>query len=483
MKLGHARLLGASLALCLLAPLPVRAADSPSPTKYVGTVDGGGAYEFFVPKNWNGTLFFYSRGYHPEPNNAQIALDPWTREWLLDHGFALAGGAYPCGTCWEPTQMYPSQIKVLDKFDQLVGHPTRTIAWGHSFGGGVTAQLVRFHPDRFAGALPMCAFRAEGGVGNFNERLDHAFVLKTLLGFDQPLVNIGLGRGQLTRFLDRELAVIDQAQLSAAGRARLALAEAMVNTPDWGADFDQLATEPAATDFVSRQHNQYLIARGEALFADGERAFDESRIGDWDQAGDGSVRGGNFSWNTGVDYARQLQLSEDESLVRTLYDQAGVSLDDDLVRLRDAPRIGADPGAVAALEAIDPIYGDIGNVQIVTLSGEGDAVVFPNEAQGYAEAADAVGKSDQLRELFVHRAGHCAFTSAEEITAIQTLLTRLDTGAWPSTSAPDINERASSLGSPYNKVSSGRPVAPAFDDSQMPLFLRNFNTTSTNPYP
>jgi len=486
MTVRRTRLIGLILAAGLLAPLPTAATAGGSPTKYTGTVTGGGSYEFFVPKDWNGTLFLLSPGSQSDPNNPKLTQDPWTRQWLLDQHFALAGGSYPCGGCYEPRDMYGSQIKVLDAFERVVGHPTRTIAWGHSFGGGVTAFLVRFFPDRIAGALPMCPYRIEGSVGNYNARLDHAFVLKTLLGFDRPLVNIGLGQGQVTRYLDRELAVIDEAQLSAAGRARLSLAEAMVGTPDWGAGLDPFSTEPAPNDFAARERNQYLIARGFALFYDAERAFFEARVGTWNQAGDGSVTGGNFSWNTDVDYAQQLANSGDASLVDALYAQAGLSLQGDLTRLHDTPRIAADSGAVTALEAIDPIFGEIGSVPVVTLNDEGDPVVLPNTAQGYAEAVRAVGQSSQLRQLFVRRAGHCEFTSAEEIASIQTLLSRLNTGVWPATTASALNDRASSMGPLYDKLAvadQGRQVAPGFDDYPVPLFLRNFNVTSANPYP
>src|SRR6266496_1492775 len=131
-----------------------------SPT---GTLPDGATYRIDVPGNWNGTLFLYSHGYvAPGSNNpAQAFGDPVTCGWLLSHGFALAGSSY-ASTGWAIQQALPDQIGTLDAFDQLVGRPTRTIAWGHSLGGIITAGLIQRYPDRFSAALPMCGVLAGG---------------------------------------------------------------------------------------------------------------------------------------------------------------------------------------------------------------------------------------------------------------------------------------------------------------------------------
>ena len=61
-----------------------------------------------------------------------------------------------------------------------------------------------------------------------------------------------------------------------------------------------------------------------------------------------SSAGGNFSWNTGVDYRRQLAASGNAQQVRALYRAAGLDLDADLGRLEAAPRIAADPDVTLA---------------------------------------------------------------------------------------------------------------------------------------
>src|SRR3569623_65756 len=61
--------------------------------------------------------------------------------------------------------------------------------------------------------------------------------------------------------------------------------------------------------------------------------------------------GGNFSWNTGVDYRAQLASSGREEFVRYLYRRAGLDLSADLASLNAAPRVGASGPAVAYMAA------------------------------------------------------------------------------------------------------------------------------------
>jgi hypothetical protein len=58
---------------------------------------------------------------------------------------------------------------------------------------------------------------------------------------------------------------------------------------------------------------------------------------------------GNPSWNTGVDYGRQLALSADRREVEALYRQADLDLGADLTTLAQVPRIQADTGAIRYL--------------------------------------------------------------------------------------------------------------------------------------
>src|SRR6266704_1894340 len=131
---------------------------NPSGTTTLQGTLGGANYTIQVPSNWNGTLVLYSHGYvfatSPLLNPAPDAGDPLTGAALLNQGYALAGSSYSQNG-WALQQAFNDQVALLDFFTTTCGPPTRTIAWGHSLGGIITAGLIQLYPDRFAGALPM----------------------------------------------------------------------------------------------------------------------------------------------------------------------------------------------------------------------------------------------------------------------------------------------------------------------------------------
>jgi hypothetical protein len=90
------------------------------------------------------------------------------------------------------------------------------------------------------------------------------------------------------------------------------------------------------------------------------------------------------------------------------------------------------------------------------------------------------GNGRLLRQIFVSRAGHCAFTPAETITAAQILLNRLASGHWNDQALQPsaLNADASELGSAYNIYSSGGSVvatAPEFVSYRPDVYLRPFD--------
>ncbi len=139
-----------SVAFVLLGGGLSRATAAGPDTTYTGTLPDGATYLIDVPADWNGTLVLYSHGYVTpgSPNPARDIGDPLTGQWLLSHGYALAGSSYAT-TGWAIREAIPDQIATLDTFAGLVGTPSRTIAWGHSLGGIITAGLLQDDPGRF----------------------------------------------------------------------------------------------------------------------------------------------------------------------------------------------------------------------------------------------------------------------------------------------------------------------------------------------
>jgi hypothetical protein len=431
--------------------------------RYTGTFQDGATYLIEVPTNWNGTFVLYSHGYTPGPENpARDVGDPLTGAWLLEHGYALGGSSYAT-TGWAVEQAFPDQIQVIKTFSHLVQHPRRTIAWGHSLGGMITAGLVQRHPETFAGALPMCGVVA-GGVGTWNQTLDGEFVFKTLLAPASQLQLVNIADPVANIALATSLAAA--AHPDAAGRARLALAAAVSDIPGW---FDPLGPEPARNDFAARLDNQYAWdVNVDFFFAFGARSELEHRAG------------GNPSWNTGVDYRRQLALSVDRAEVEALYREAGLDLEADLTTLAHTPRIQPNPGAVRYLERNIVYNGQLDGVPVLTVHTTGDGLVVDQQEDGYADVVDDAGQGGILRQLFVHRAGHCTFTPAETIAAFQALVERIDHGRWGDLAPGAVNTRARGLGGQYNVFSpNGQTppvaVAPAYLTYGPAEYLREFD--------
>lgn len=428
-----------------------------------GALKDGATYLMEVPSDWNGTLFLYSHGYvvpgSPNPPAPDVG-DPATRAFLLANGFALAGSSYAT-TGWAIHEALEDQIAVLDLFDSLVGHPTSTIAWGHSLGGIITAGLIQRNPKRFSAAQPMCGVLA-GGVATWNTALDGEFAFKTLLAPTTALqlVNITNPDRNLT-FAEGILAA---AQATPQGRARIALAAALSDIPGW---FVPTSPEPAPTDFTSQEANQFLWDQQvDFPFVFAFRAELEARAG------------GNVSWNTGVDYRRQFEKSVNRDEVWALYQTAGLSLEGDLDALNDAARIKADPSAVDYLKQNIIFNGQI-DIPVLAMHTTGDGLVVVENESAYKDVVDRVDDNHRLlRQTFIDRAGHCAFTPAETIAAVETLLTRLETGHWPSIDPNLLNGEAAALGPTFNIFSVDdtiAPVSPAFIDFTPAPYLRPFD--------
>src|SRR5207249_823268 len=123
---------------------------------------------------------------------------------------------------------------------------------------------------------------------------DSAFAFNTLLvsGSGIQVVNITNPDANLGIAAQ----VIANAQATPQGRARIALAAALIDSPGWTSDpFGDPVPEPSPTDYATQEANQFTnLLYEDFQFFFALRAELESRAG------------GNPSWNTEVDYKKQL---------------------------------------------------------------------------------------------------------------------------------------------------------------------------------
>jgi pimeloyl-ACP methyl ester carboxylesterase len=377
-------------------------------------------------------VLLYSHGYSPVLRPAESA-PRGQREAMLAQGYGLGASSYSQAG-WALEQAQVDQWTALDAFTARYGKPKRVIAWGDSMGGLTSIALAERHPERLDGALAMCG-SISGVLGMMNTALDGAFAFKTLLApsADLRLVRTGDDRANGAA----AQAVLDTAMKTPQGRARVALAAALAQLPGWT---DPTTPRPA-TDAYDVQLDQQAKAFVMGVFL--PRADQESRAG------------GVFSWNTDVDYTARLRASGGQSAVVALYAKAGLSLAGDLAVLAKAPRIAAEPNAVAYMAANYTISGDL-RTPLMTIHNVGDGMTVISTNAAYASAVKSRGRSANLAQGYVGSAGHCVFTPGERLAAIHTLEARIETGRWDA--APDaLNRRAVAAGDVQGRFVAFRP--------------------------
>ncbi|MGI8809154.1 MAG: hypothetical protein ACR2KK_15205 [Acidimicrobiales bacterium] len=421
-----------------------------------GLLPSGSRYVVDVPARWNGVLLLRIQAVPVGPDAPPWASDDPLSAHLTRSGYAVAGSA--TNVFWPVERALSDLPSLLDLVETVVGTPRQTIALGFSIGGIISAGAVQRYPEQLSGALPMCANLA-GAVANHNRELDMAFVVKTLLASDTVLEVVRIADPEANLMLASE--VLQAAQSTAAGRARLALLAAIGDIPGW---HGPAKPAPAADDFDARQRNQFawLEDVGFLVFFWARRQVEIQA-------------GGNPSWNADVDYRQLLSTSINRDEVEALYPAGGLDLDKDLDRLAGEERIEADRSAVAYLERHIVFTGDLGGVPVLTMHTEGDGLVTPGQEQAYADVVRHAGHQDFLRQLYVDRGGHCTFTFAEILTALDLLRERIDSGAWPVLDPAALNDIAARFGVACNMLPSGKPTRGGFCSFDPPRFTRQYD--------
>lgn len=456
------RLRVCALAVLLLAGLvaisPTAAAAVTRQT-YTGTIDGA-AYRVETPDDWNGTLILFSHGYMPAgvefPPGIPLANRAETEQWLLDNGYALAGSEFRGRVGMVVKDAATDNEALLDWFDTHVGKPRRTIASGFSMGGGIATRLAEENPRRIDGVLAISGM--QDAQGNMNRGLDVTFAVRTLLTDDQRLALVTAPDPQHS--VDVLQRGIQTALSTPEGRAKLALIGAIGGLPAWAG-----AHTPRPTDLEQAIREQawwtesaYVLTLGPTGRADIERRA-----------------GGNPSYNVGVDYTRELALSGQRFFVEQAYAGTTANLRDDLRTLAGATRIAADPRAVAWLyrygvaAATDP-------TPVVTVGGVAEGIIM-TDSRWYAEQVAQHGNPGRLRQLYVDRGDHGPLSAADEIVALQGLLTRVETGRWPDLRPATLNARVATFTPQQQQVFdlftfTDKVMPPAFTTEQPPRALR-----------
>ena len=418
----------AAAILAATAVSPASAATATS-THYTGTLADGATWIADVPTNWNGTLVLFAHGFGPLV--AQDAATPQAGAELLAQGYALAGSSYdPNGSWWALNSAVQDQFATIAAFGKQIGKPRRTISTGESMGGLINTIVSQDGGGIIAGSVTFCGLVA-GGVDLTDYELNGEYAIKTLIpgasGVQlRDYSSLAQGQAQGTALQN----AVAAAQSTTAGRARIALSAALLNETDWATG----ASAPAANDYARQEQQE------EATLTGGQLAFIEAAEYSIEQA-----VGGDPASNAGVDYAALIRSSPYYNQIKTLYKQAGLSLDADLATLNQGATYRSEGDSLLNTErtSANTGYLPIPELDVHTLS---DQLIPVQQENAYAQRVREAGDSANLRQAYTASIGHCNFTSADVVAAVDAVVQRVQTGHWgQSAGTASLNTAADAL--------------------------------------
>ncbi len=383
---------------------------------YSGSLSDGATWIADVPARWNGTLILYSHGFGNL--TAQDAPDPATKKALLDEGYALVGSSYS-GGLWALPHATKDQFASLKQIERHIGTPRTTLAFGTSMGGLVSAQEAQIANGRLDGVLTTCGL-VGGGVNLNNYQLDGEYAIATLLTPAQHVKLVNYANAGEAAAAAKVLGdAVKAAQDTPAGRARIALAAAFLNTPTWGGGDEP----PARHEYAKQEAQQAAQLPGQLQFVISARPSIEQ------------AAGGNASWNVGVDYRKLLLRSSNRHEVNALYRAAGISLKRDLQTLNRHETIRPNTDALRSLRRTSTVSGhlDVPELDLHTISDTLSPIAYENY---YRRLVHRSGDGALLRQAYVKSIGHCNFSTGELVAGVHAIESRVHRGHWGSVATP-----------------------------------------------
>jgi len=412
----------AALSLASSFELAARAADS-EPEQISGNFADGTHWQVSKPPNWNGILILDLDGggmtAAPRPGaTLPVHVNPAAirdafRKWMIAQGYAYGGTTRgPAGYRFDTVAEHLAEVhrQFAEKWPKI----KYTLYTGVSRGGFAGRVAIEMKPDIFQGALLTSG--GAGEVAMMHDRLNATFALKTLVdpASSAKLVNITDPDAEQAALK----ALVQKANLTPQGRARLALASAYVQYALWSW---YAKPKPAPNDYDA-QVDQMAVT----IFSDYAAV----------RRGVEQAAGGNVSWNTGVDYADLLKCSGRQQMVEALYAKAGLDLKADLATLAHAPRISADPAVIAKVEKFTSYTGKIkGPVVDVDLDDPVDPAPYD---LAYLDTLKHAGTEANFKLIWADAVGHVGYSQLDRAIGLTLLVRRLDTGKWGDTSLPAL---------------------------------------------
>jgi pimeloyl-ACP methyl ester carboxylesterase len=350
---------------------------------------GGSRYGLFLPAEWNGELVIYAHGFRDVGTPVDLRdQDGYyaTRDQLLALGYGFGYSSFPeNGLAVKEGAQRTLQVEA--KFTSEFARPDRTYLMGHSLGGVVALMLAEEHPNRYAGALPMCA-----QVGGMQAAADYFGHVRVLFDYFYPNVlpgdalTIPAGVNITSQVIIPAIQAI-QGDLGA-GAGAMALILAQQGMPVPASSGSQLVESIVSALVFGFRAVPDLLDR-----TNGHSPFD----------------------NSGTVYSSP-------ALPQPLLHHLNQNVD----------RFNSTPDATAYLSRYYQPTGDIG-IPVLTLSNTLDPISTPFHEPAYAAAVAAAGQLDNLvQRKSANLYGHCNLSPAEVLTAFTDLAAWSSGGAKPA---------------------------------------------------
>jgi pimeloyl-ACP methyl ester carboxylesterase len=419
-----------TLACAGVAGAQAASASAATTTSYSGTLADSAQWIAQVPADWNGTVLLYSHGFGPLV--AQDAPSAGSAAQLLAQGYALVGSSYDVnGSWWALDAAVSDQFASLDAFLLASGlHPQHTLAVGTSMGGLVNSLIDQESHGRVQGAVTFCGLVA-GGVDLNNYQLNAEYAMTELLpgaaGVQiRDFASMAAGSEAGTELGN----AVAAAQPAAAGQARIALSAALLNEADWTTG----AAPPAAGDYAGQElQEEEMLTSGQLPFIESGRYMISL------------AEGGDSGYNIGVDYGALIRESPYYGQIRALYKAAGLNLDADIATLDRNESYAPEGDSLHRTQVTSVNTGrlQVPELDVHTVSDQLAPVPF--EAT-YAERVALAGSLPLLRQVYVNAIGHCNFTDADMVAAIDAMSGVVAQHHWTSgVTVPSLNDAANAL--------------------------------------
>jgi hypothetical protein len=405
-------------------------ASAAATASYSGTLADSAQWIAQVPADWNGTVVLYSHGFGPL--TAADAPSPGSGAQLLAQGYALVGSSYDVnGSWWALDTAVSDQFGSLAAFLAASGlHPQRTLAVGTSMGGLVNSLLDQESYGHVQGAVTFCGLVA-GGVDLNNYQLNAEYAMTELLpGAGGVPIRDFASMAAGTEAGTELSAAVTSAQSTAAGRARIALSAALLNETDWTTG----ATPPATGDYAGQELQE------EEMLTSGQLQFIESGRYSIAQA-----EGGDSGYNIGVNYGALIRESPYYGQIEALYQAAGLNLRADIATLDEHESYAPEGDSLHRTQATSVNTGrlQVPELDVHTVSDQ--LAPTPFEAT-YAQRVALAGSSPLLRQVYANAIGHCNFTDADMVAAIDAMNNVVAARHWtPGVTVTALNHAANAL--------------------------------------